>query len=231
MFIDWYEILEIPQKVNAEEIRRAYRRLALKYHPDKTKDPEAIEKFNLLGRALEILSSPNTREQYDHTYEWYHSTQKKINVENQSDLRCSQNSPASYGQTSYIKPAIDHKTIARLQEEAFRLRKQLDRKIMGSTQMIDICSSIIVEIECDEIPTQKYVEHLKQKYNASEATWAGLKRILLTFKSIHMARNCVDSKPSSYCRLLRSVAEKQFTPQYEQDTLSRLIRLSTSMNE
>ncbi len=63
---DYYEILEINKTATPEEIKSSYRRLAMKYHPDKNPgDKEAEEKFKELAEAYEVLSDTNKRQQYD----------------------------------------------------------------------------------------------------------------------------------------------------------------------
>lgn len=59
---DCYEVLGLERTTDAEEIKKAYRRLALKYHPDKNPgDKAAEEQFKELGEAYEILSDPQKR--------------------------------------------------------------------------------------------------------------------------------------------------------------------------
>lgn len=62
---DYYKILEIPKTANDDEIKRAYRKLALKYHPDKNKSPGAEERFKEVAEAYEVLSDMRKRDIYD----------------------------------------------------------------------------------------------------------------------------------------------------------------------
>ncbi len=62
---DYYEILGVPRNSNVDEIKNAYRKLALKYHPDRNKAPEAEEKFKELSEAYAVLSDEEKRRQYD----------------------------------------------------------------------------------------------------------------------------------------------------------------------
>lgn len=62
---DYYEILSVSKDADKEEIKRAYRRLARKYHPDVNKEPGAEDRFKEINRAYEVLSEPETRARYD----------------------------------------------------------------------------------------------------------------------------------------------------------------------
>ena len=62
---DYYEILGISRNADPEELKRAYRRLARKYHPDVNKEEGSEEIFKEINRAYEVLSEPETRTRYD----------------------------------------------------------------------------------------------------------------------------------------------------------------------
>lgn len=62
---DYYKTLGISKGSNEEEIKKAYRRMALRFHPDKNKDANAEEKFKEIAEAYEVLSDPKKRAVYD----------------------------------------------------------------------------------------------------------------------------------------------------------------------
>ena len=63
---DYYEVLGVDRTATGEEIKRAYRKLAVKFHPDKNPDdPHAEEKFKELGEAYDVLMDPDKRAAYD----------------------------------------------------------------------------------------------------------------------------------------------------------------------
>src|SRR6187431_827751 len=63
---DYYEVLGVERGVSADEIKKAYRKLAVKYHPDKNQgDKKAEDKFKEINEANEVLSDPEKRKKYD----------------------------------------------------------------------------------------------------------------------------------------------------------------------
>ncbi len=74
-FIDYYKVLGVSKTASAEEIKKAYRKLARKYHPDLNPDNQEVKaRFQEINEANEVLSDPEKREKYDKYGEnWKHS--------------------------------------------------------------------------------------------------------------------------------------------------------------
>ncbi len=62
---DYYEVLGVSKNASVSEIKAAYRKQALKWHPDRNKSPEANKRFKEINKAFEVLSDPKKREVYD----------------------------------------------------------------------------------------------------------------------------------------------------------------------
>ncbi|MCB1999689.1 MAG: DnaJ domain-containing protein, partial [Rhodoferax sp.] len=64
-FKDYYQLLGLARDASADDIKKAYRRLARKYHPDVSKEAEAEVRFKEIGEAYEVLKDPEKRAAYD----------------------------------------------------------------------------------------------------------------------------------------------------------------------
>lgn len=63
--MNYYDILKIKSHATQDEIKKSYKTLALKWHPDKNKDPRAINKFKEISEAYQVLSDEKKRKEYD----------------------------------------------------------------------------------------------------------------------------------------------------------------------
>ena len=63
--VDYYAVLGVPRDASAPDIRRAYRRVARRHHPDLNRDPRGPERFAAAARAYEVLNDPTARARYD----------------------------------------------------------------------------------------------------------------------------------------------------------------------
>ncbi|HLX11808.1 MAG TPA: DnaJ domain-containing protein, partial [Bacteroidota bacterium] len=59
---DYYEVLGVTQSANADEIKKAYRKLAMQFHPDRNPDKSAEDKFKAASEAYEVLSDAQKRQ-------------------------------------------------------------------------------------------------------------------------------------------------------------------------
>lgn len=81
--MDHYEVLGVSRKATSKEIKKAYHKLALKYHPDKNTATNAGEKFRLLNEAYEVLKDNHKRDAYDR----FDLTQTRANSSSRSSYR------------------------------------------------------------------------------------------------------------------------------------------------
>ena len=96
-YIDYYKILGIDKKATEAEIKKAYRKLARKYHPDVNPgDTEAEEKFKQLNEANEVLGNPENRKKYDkYGKDWQHADAYE-NAERQQRAYSNQGGRSQY---------------------------------------------------------------------------------------------------------------------------------------
>lgn len=92
MFADYYQILEIEPTASQEEIKKAFRRLAIKYHPDKNPGIDTTKQMQLINEAYLFLKDIEGRTKYDREYQFYtqyEQKQKKNKEESQYQERQS----------------------------------------------------------------------------------------------------------------------------------------------
>ncbi len=77
MFKDYYAVLEISKNANPEEIKSAFKKQALKWHPDRNPEADTTSKMQVINEAKLILLDSEARSKYDIEYERYHSEKQK----------------------------------------------------------------------------------------------------------------------------------------------------------
>ena len=103
-FIDYYKILGIEKKSTENEIKKAYRKLARKYHPDlNPDDKEAEKKFKEINEANEVLSNAENRKKYDkYGKDWQHADEfEKAKKQQQSQRGYQKQSSSDYSNSDY----------------------------------------------------------------------------------------------------------------------------------
>lgn len=103
-FIDYYQILGVDKKATEDEIKKAYRKLARKYHPDlNPNDNEAVRKFKEVNEANEVLSNVENRKKYDkYGKDWKHADElDKQKQQQQQYGRGQQGNYSNYGDSDY----------------------------------------------------------------------------------------------------------------------------------
>jgi curved DNA-binding protein len=99
-FIDYYKILGVDKKASEKEIKKAYRKLARKYHPDvNPNDKESEKKFKEINEANEVLSNPENRKKYDqYGKDWKHAEEfEKAKQAQQKQRQSYQQQYSSHG--------------------------------------------------------------------------------------------------------------------------------------
>ena len=99
-FIDYYKVLNIPKTASEKDIKKAYRKLARKYHPDvNPNDKIAEKKFKEINEANEVLSNPENRKKYDkYGKDWKHA--EEFEKQKQRSYQNHTGSYQNYGQES-----------------------------------------------------------------------------------------------------------------------------------
>lgn len=146
----FYEVLEVSRDVSADELKKSYRKLALKWHPDKNPDniEDAKEQFQLIQQAYEVLADPRERQWYDNHREY---------IINSGDTPVNELNLFKYFSPSCFKGfGDDEKGFYSVYREVF------------NTILVE--ESVYFEIDPDEIPTfgrsdSDYMEIVRPFYN------------------------------------------------------------------
>lgn len=133
---DFYALLDIPQAANESEIRRAYRRTALKYHPDKIANPTPadIDRFHTLQIAYDVLSDPSVRQLYDNAREARMRKQRERDMMDaakrkmREDLEARERAGAAAMGGAGVKQGVKRSWMAAADDDAeAKLQREIER--------------------------------------------------------------------------------------------------------
>ena len=83
---DYYKVLQVTREASDIEIKKSFRELAFKLHPDKNKEPDAHEKFIEINEAFQILSDPIKKQKYDSVYNYSVLNKKRSRKPSDNDI-------------------------------------------------------------------------------------------------------------------------------------------------
>lgn len=148
---DYYGLLGVGQKASKAEIKKNYRLLAIKFHPDKNSDPNSAEKFVAISEAYEVLSDRKNRAQYD-LQRWQKIKNEKEYAESYSIVVPPKVSLRSRRNKAQLKRSLNyHKNDSSLQRvfqiimECLRMVGRYVFHIFGISILLVILSSVIVQ--------------------------------------------------------------------------------------
>ena len=130
--MDYYKILEVPENADISEIKKKYRKMSMKYHPDRnTGDEKAVKKFREITEAYEVLSNGEKRKEYDYKRENENNHTKKKNDKENFKNKYSENN-FSFGK-EFFKSAAEMKGMF---ENSFGLDKMIKNKAKNEKESL-----------------------------------------------------------------------------------------------
>ena len=130
--MDYYKILEVSENADILKIKKKYRKLAMKYHPDrKAGDEKAAKKFREITEAYEVLSNEKRRKEYDYKRENERNPKKNKNNKENFKNKYSENN-FSFGK-EFFKSAAEMKGMF---ENSFGLDKMAKNKVKAEKESV-----------------------------------------------------------------------------------------------
>lgn len=122
---NYYEILNISPNATLDEVKKAYRRLALQYHPDRNKAHDAHDKFIEITEAYEVLRDSDKKKEYDNLYRVYFKFSKEIVEESKEHFNQSEFEEKSSQWGHYGKSMAEEYASMPFEDFARRLLKEM----------------------------------------------------------------------------------------------------------
>lgn len=148
---DYYSLLGIYPEASESEIRRAYRKVALKYHPDKNPTEEAAEVFHELSVALETLTTASSREQYDRVQKAEEEKRRRTEALDSERRKLKEDLEARErnDEENQAKANEQKRKLEQLKMEGYRKRRkyqeQQNEKLSEVTKMLEKKESMFTE--------------------------------------------------------------------------------------
>jgi len=149
---DYYSLLGIERNATKAAIKKNYRLLATKYHPDKSSDPDAAAKFIAITEAYEVLSNPKSRTKYD-LFRWEQLKRQQASEESFTvvvppleSTRTRRNKAQQKRSISYHQASSEAKKILQLVIESFHIVGRYVPHILGLTLLGVILNSVISQL-------------------------------------------------------------------------------------
>ena len=119
MFIDYYKILGLPKNATKEEIKKRYRELAKKYHPDVNKEENATSLMQEILEAYYILSDDEARERYDLLYDRFYAYKNESKTKSSNSSNSNRQESKTEFQGFQFNDPILEKWILNAKKQAF----------------------------------------------------------------------------------------------------------------
>lgn len=149
---DYYSLLGIERGATKAEIKKKYRLLAIKYHPDKSSNPDSAVKFIAITEAYEVLSNPKSRAKYD-LFRWEQLKQQKASKESFTvvvppfeSTRTRRNKAQRKRSLKYHQTDSESKKQFQLVKESFSIIGRYVPHILGTTLLVVILNSAISQL-------------------------------------------------------------------------------------